>query len=243
MTEEGRRSLPGPDLVPGQLRGYRQFELRHDGLYPLVHSEAGPWGGQLETARCATGADHAAPEAGCRCGLYGWYLPGSATVAVGPASAVIAVQGRCILGDRGFRASKARIEAVALPSAVRWSPRAARKARSMLAARYPETAVYNTARQMLKDYPPHDVRGLGIDPPRDLSRGYRAAAALLWSSVLLPTYALAALPREGVAVMVSRWWPLLLVVALGWQVGMVWLLTRLLALQTNNPTGGPPRRP
>lgn len=243
MTENGDRPLPGPDLVPGQLRGYRQFDLRDDGLYPLVHSEDGAWGGDLETARCATGADHTAPDPGCRCGLYGWYLPGSATVALGPVSAVISVQGRCILGDRGFRAAQGRIEAVALPAAVRWTPRAARSARGMLATRYPQTAVYSSARQMLKDYPPHDVRELGIDPPPDHSRGYRAAAALLWSSVLLPTYALAALPREGVAVLVSRWWPLLLLLALGWQVGMVWLLTRLLALQTNNPSGGPPRPP
>jgi hypothetical protein len=102
--------------------------------------------------------------------------------------------------------------------------------------------VYASARQMLKDFPPQDVTGLGIEPPRDRSRGYRTAAVVLWLAVLVPTYALVAVPREGVAVMVSRWWPLVLVLAVAWQAGMVWLLSRLLALQTNNPAGSPRRR-
>jgi hypothetical protein len=234
------RSLPEPDLVPGELRGYRQFELRTDGLYPLVHSETGPWSGELEQARCARGGEHAAPAADCRCGLYGWYLPGSATVPLGPASAVISVRGRCILGDRGFRAAQAHVDAVALPASVRWSPGAARRAREMLATTYPETVVYDSTRQMLKDYPPHDVRGLGIDPPPDRSRGYRAAAMVLWATVVLPTYGLVAVPRETIADVVAHWWPLVLVLVIGWQVSMVWLFTRMLALQGTNPAGGPP---
>ena len=240
---ERSRSIPGPDLVPGELRGYRQFELRSDGLYPLVHGECGPWNGKIERARCARGRDHAAPATDCRCGLYGWYLPGSATVAIGPANAVISVRGRCVLGDRGFRAAQAHIDAVALPVAVRWNPKAARRVRQMLAASYPHTAVYDSTRLMLKDYPPHDVRGLGIDPPRDRSRGYRAALMILWVTVVLPTYALAAVPRATISDTVARWWPILLVLAIGWQVGMGWLLTRLLALQATGPAGGPSQQP
>ena len=40
-------------LVPGELRGYRQFELRADGLYALVYPGSGPWDGRLARARCA----------------------------------------------------------------------------------------------------------------------------------------------------------------------------------------------
>ena len=243
MSDQAGGRLPGPDLVAGELRGYRQFELRADGLYPTVHGECGPWGGRLEKARCATGADHAAPEASCRCGLYGWYLPGSATVALGPVSAVVAVRGRCILGDRGFRAAEGRIEAVALPAAVRWTPSAARRARQMLAARYPRTTVYDSTRQMLKDYPPHDVSGLGIDPPRDRSRALRTAVVALWAAVLLPTYALAAMHGDQPAAVVASWWPLVVLLAVGWQVGLVWLFTRLLALQSGNPSGRRSRGP
>ena len=241
MTDEAGGLLPGPDLVAGELRGYRQFELRADGLYPTVHSECGPWDGRLEKARCASGADHAAPAAACRCGLYGWYLPGSATVALGPVSAVVSVRGRCILGDRGFRAAEGRIEAVALPAAVRWTPSAARRTRQMLAERYPRTEVYDSTRKMLKDYPPQDVKGLGIDPPPDRSRTLRTAVVALWAAVLLPTYALAALQGEPRAAVVASWWPLLVLLAVGWQVGLVWLFTRLRALQSGSPGGsGPP---
>ena len=243
MTDQPGGPLPGPDLVAGELRGYRQFELRADGLYPMVHSECGPWDGRLERARCAAGADHAAPAAECRCGLYGWYLPGSATVALGPISAVVSVRGRCILGDRGFRAAAGRIEAVALPASVRWNPRAARRTRQMLAAKYPLTEVYASTRRMLRDYRPQDVSGLGIHPPPDRSRTLRTAVIVLWAAVLLPTYALAALHGQTPAVAVASWWPLVVLLAVGWQVGLVWLFTRLLGLQSGSPPGGRPRGP
>lgn len=218
-------------LVPGELRGYRQFELRGDGLYPLVRSGSGPWEGRLERARCAAGADHAPPGVGCGCGLYGWYLPGSATVSLGPASAVIAARGRCVLGDRGFRAAEARIEAVALPATVRWNPRAASRARRMLAERYPRTRVYGSARQMLRAYPPHAVSALGIHPPGDRSRGYRAAAAATWATGLVLTPALAALLPLVVPHGFDSWWPLLVLFAVAWQAGLVWLIAQLLRLQ------------
>lgn len=237
MTEGGPDPRPGTALVPGELRGYRQFQLRADGLYPLVHHRSGPWDGRMEHATCAAGAEHPAPAADCRCGLYAWYLPGSATVSLGPASAVVAARGRCILGDRGFRAANARIEAVALPAAVRWNPPAGSRARRMLELTYPQTRIYSSARRMLKDYPPHDVRGLGIDPPRDRSRGYRAAVFALCTAVVLLTYSLAALPRDTVAAVASQWWPVLVLLAVGWQAGLVWLLSRLMALQTTNPVG------
>lgn len=227
-----------PALVPGELRGYRQFELRADGLYPLVHSGFGPWDPRLERARCAAVAEHAPPESECRCGLYGWYLPGSATVALGPASAVIAARGRCVLGDRGFRAAAARIEAVALPAAVRWNPRAAARARRMLAERYPATRVYGSVRQMLKDHPPHDLRELGIDPPGDRSREYRAALVATWLTGLLLIVTLAAAPRLLTGHGLGDWWPLLVLLVVAWQGGLVWLIARLLRLQAPDPPAG-----
>lgn len=242
MSQDPPPSDRGCALVPGELRGYRQFELRPDGLYPLVHSRTGPWEGTLHRARCSTGAEHEAPDADCRCGLYAWYLPGSATVSLGPVAAVVAARGRCILGDRGFRASRARIEAVALPAAVRFQPAAARRARRMLGERYPDTRVYPSARAMLKDFPPHDVTSLGIEPPPDPSRGYRAAAVALWVTVVVVTYGIALMPR-AVGDTASHWWPLLVLLAVGWQAAFVWLLARLMALQVPAVTGPPrPRR-
>jgi hypothetical protein len=237
VTGGQRIADPGPQLVPGELRGYRQFQLRGTGLYPLVHSAAGPWDGRLEHARCAAGAEHPAPSVDCCCGLYAWYLPAAATVPLGAASAVVAARGRCILGDRGFRAANARIEAVALPAAVRWHPAAAARARRMLAVQYPQTRVYGSVRRMVRDHPPQDVRELGIDPPCDRSRSYRTAATSLWAAVVLLTGSLALLPREALADTVSRWWSLLVLLTVAWQAALVWLLVRLAAQQGPSPPG------
>ena len=179
--------------------------------------------------------EHVAPASGCTCGLYAWYLPGSATVALGPASAVVAASGRCILGDRGFRAAAARIEAVALPGHLLCRPWAAARVRRMLTTRYPDTTVYASARRMIKDHPPHDVSGLGISPPADRSRGYRSAALGLSAAVMVPTYALFLIPRDAVAQTVTAGWPVFVLLVVLWQAGIVWLLTRLLKLQTDSP--------
>lgn len=237
MADDDRDGMQdnGPALVVGELRGYRQFDLHRDGLYPRVHVQAGPWHGQLERARCLVTPEHESPAPGCKCGLYAWYLPGSATVALGPASAVVAASGRCILGDRGFRAAAARIEAVALPGHVSWNPWTVARARRMLATRYPGTAVYATARRMIRDHPPQDLSGLGIIPPVDRSRGYRTAALVLSAAVIVPTYALFLLPRDAIAPAMAAWWPAFGLAVVLWQAGIVWLLTRLLALQTDRP--------
>lgn len=239
MDKGDRDGVPddGPALVAGELRGYRQFDLRRDGLYPRVHTAAGPWDGRLERARCVVARDHQAPVSGCGCGLYAWYLPGSATVALGPASAVVAASGRCILGDRGFRAAAARIEAVALPGHLWWNPWALGRARRMLATRYPGTTVYATARRMIRDRPPQDLTALGIIPPVDRSRGYRTAALVLSAAVMVSTCALFLLPHDAIAPVIAAWWPALVLAAVLWQAGIVWLLTRLLALQTDTPRG------
>ena len=219
-----------PALVPGELRGYRQFSLRRDGLYPLVHAVTGPWDGTLERAGCAQHG-HPAPASDCRCGLYAWYLPGSATVSIGPVSAVVAARGRCILGDRGFRAESARIEAVALPVTLQLRPVRAARARRMLAGAYPRTRVYRSTRRMLRDHPPHDVTGLGIAPPRDPSRGYRAAAVALWLSFLVAVFSLGAVPRAARIDAVTHWWPVLILVIVVWQAVLIWLFLRLIAQQ------------
>ena len=222
---------PEPALVAGELRGYRQFDLRDDGLRPLVHGETGPWDGELERAVCARGEDHAPPYADCTCGLYAMYRPGSGTISLGAANAVISARGRCVLGDRGFRAASARVEAVALPAGLRLQPRVAARTRRALAARYPHTRVYSSTRRMLRDHPPQDVSALGIVPPPDRSRELRAAAVVLWAVFVVAGYSVVLLPRERAADIAADWWPLLVVAVLGVQAVLIWLLTRLMALQ------------
>ena len=111
----------------------------------------------------------------------------------------------------------------------------------MLAEKYLGTLVYGSVRRMLREHPPHDISALGIRPPRDRSRGYRMAVVGLWLLVLVTTYALAALARDGVVV--SRWWPAMLVLAIAWQAGMVVLFAKLLNLQGGTKPPGPPTQP
>ena len=219
------------DLVPGELRGYRQFDLQDGGLHPLVHQAGGPWDGGLERAGCAKGLDHAPPAADCTCGLYAMYRPGSGTISLGAANAVVSARGRCVLGDRGFRSASARVEAVALPAHLLVRPRTASRTRRELAQRYPHTRVYSSTRRMLRDHPPQDVRELGIVPPPDRSRELRAAAVVLWAVFVVAGYSVVLLPRERAAELAADWWPLLVLVVLGVQAGLIWLLTRLMALQ------------
>lgn len=237
MADDDREGMHGngPALVVGELRGYRQFDLQRDGLYPRVHAQGGPWHGQLEHARCPIAPEHESPAPGCTCGLYAWYLPGSATVVLGPASAVVAASGRCILADRGFRAAAARIEAVALPGHVSWNPWAVARARRMLATRYPDTIVYATTRRMIREHPPRDLSELGIVPPVDRSRGYRAAVLVLSAALIVATSALFLVPRDATAPAMATWWPAFVLVVVLWQAGFVWLLTSLLALQADPP--------
>ena len=222
-TSAGGTALP---LVPGELRGYRQFLLLHDGLYPVVHWTAGRWEPGRQGARCSTGADHPAPARDCTCGFYGWYDPSGTAASYGGAKAVIAASGRIVLGDRGFRSAQARVVAVALPAPLRWQPRGAARARRMLAGSYPDVPVYRSARAMVRAYPPDDVRALGIGPVDRSPLRCRRAAHALWALFVLAGYGVLLLPRESVAAALSTWWPLLVLGVLAWQAALVTLMVR-----------------
>ena len=217
-----------PALVPGELRGYRRFRLADDGLHPTVHSAGGPWSGRLESAVCWVGGEHAAPAHDCGCGLYGWYSPADAreSSGFGDVTAVIAARGRSILGDYGFRAASARIEAVTLPARLRVRPRAAAAARAMLAERYPATSVYDRRKDMVRDHPPSDVRALSPTAGANPAPRYRRLAVGVWAIGVLALYALAAVPRASAfEAGPGLWVPALLGFVL-WQATLVWLAVR-----------------
>ncbi len=217
--------VPVP-LVPGELRGYRQFLLLEDGLYPVVHWAAGPWAQGWRDAACSVGGEHAAPDRGCTCGFYGWYDPSGMSGAYGGVRAVVAVAGRVVLGDAGFRAGRGRVVAMTLPVPLRWHPRATARVRAMLAARYPDVQVYRSMRQMLRDHPPDDLSNLGIGPVDRAPARCRRAALWLWALFVLAGYGVLLLPRERVAEIAAGWWPLLVAAVLAWQAAMVTLVVR-----------------
>ena len=224
-------------LVPGELRGYRQFLLLEDGLYPVVHWAAGRWENGDQPARCSTGASHDVPDRGCTCGFYGWYHPTGTAGAYGGATATVAVSGRVVLGDRGFRAARGRVEAVALPLALRWQPGGATRARRMMAARYPGVPVYRTVRRMVRDHPPHDVSALGVGPVGRAPLRCRRAALVLWCLFVVTGYGVLLLPHGRVANVAATWWPVLVLGVLGWQVALIALMVR----SQPKPVGGDQR--
>jgi hypothetical protein len=214
---------PERSLVPGELRGYRQFLLQADGLHPLVHRSRVPWDGRLERAVCAVGGDHEAPARDCRCGLYAWYRPGGGPLHPGACRAVVLAQGRCVLGDRGFRASAARVEAVALPPIARWWPPAAARTRALLARVHPDAVVHRTTRQMVRAHPPQDVTGLGVVVTGDPGRLLRWVLGIVLGLVALLGWALMLFAPALVQAGASRW-PLLVVGGLVLQALLVALL-------------------
>jgi hypothetical protein len=139
--------------------------------------------------------------------------------------AVIAARGRSILGDRGFRAASARIEAVALPRRLRVRPCAAARVRRMLAARYPQAAVYRSRRQMLRDHPPQEMRDLGITTRPSTARRCKRIARSVWVVGVMAFWSVALLPQDAV----SAAGPVAGLTVLGglvlWQAVLVWLIT------------------
>jgi hypothetical protein len=170
----------GRPLVPGSLRGYRTW--RHagrraavpDGMLPLtsVTRRHVVWTSKL-SARCVTrdtvgsgvGSsalpdDHPAPGAGCNCGIYGWYAPDDARILNASVFGTIEASGRVLMGERGFRAERARITAVVT-----------RNRRVTAACTRAGIAVYRRKRDLLRDYPPDDLSSLlGERPSSNVGR-------------------------------------------------------------------------
>lgn len=157
---------PGRTLVAGSLRGYRTWRLprpgwrRRDGGLPLASvTRRVVWAPTL-TAQCTPkGApprdpwpaegDHRAPVAGCRCGIYGWYDPADSGMVSARVFGVIEASGLVLMGERGFRAERARVVAVA-----------SRNRRLTAACERAGIAVYRRRRDLVRDFPPEDLSPL-----------------------------------------------------------------------------------
>jgi hypothetical protein len=166
-------------LVPGALRGYRTWrpvrrrvELR-PGMLPIssLSRRGVVWPTQLE-AHCtppdvgskAFGGsvmpgDHPAPFNGCECGIYAWYDPRDTRILHARVFGVVEASGLVLLGDRGFRAQKARVAAVVT-----------RSRRVAAACTEAGVEVFRSRRQLVKAYPPEDVSALigPVDEGTDL---------------------------------------------------------------------------
>lgn len=211
---------PGGDgaglLVPAALRGYRLFVAREGRLWPTVHTGSGPWSVTRERAVCAARKGHAAPGPDCGCGLYGWYHPRDARASSGFVLAVIRATGGVVLGEHGFRAQDAEVEAVVVPHLGSDGRTAA-----ALAQAYPQARVYRSRRRMLQDHPPDDLHALGIAGRPSPASRYRTWGLLVWLVGLAAMYSVVVLPRELLADPPAGAWVPAVIVFLAWQTALV----------------------
>jgi hypothetical protein len=162
----------GRPLVAGSLRGYRTWRLQRRGSsasgdpLPLTSvTRRVVWGPTL-TACCTPDVtassgqgpaipvgDHRAPAVGCRCGIYGWYDPTDTGILRAGVFGVIEASGLILMGERGFRAERARIVAVV-----------SRKRRLTEACEQAGIAVYRRRGDLVRDWPPEELSPLLGDP-------------------------------------------------------------------------------
>jgi len=158
----------GRPLVAGSLRGYRTWRLQRRGSpacgdsLPLTSvTRRVVWRPTL-TACCTPEGmaspgpgpatlvgDHAAPAAGCQCGIYGWYDPADTGMLRAGVFGVVEASGVVLMGERGFRAERARIVAVV-----------SRNRRLTAACERAGIAVFRRRRDLVREYPPEDLSGL-----------------------------------------------------------------------------------
>jgi hypothetical protein len=122
--------LSAPDIA-GEILGWKvlalsdQGRLRNDHLHHVViptglsspsRSAHWPIGDWLHAACPKGGADHQPPEENCTCGIYAVAQPAGAHPYIGKAPLTVLVRvalaGKVIPGDRGWRAERARVAAL-----------------------------------------------------------------------------------------------------------------------------------
>ena len=116
-------------------------------------------------------AGHAAPAAGCQCGIYGWYDPTDTGMVRAGVFGVVEASGLVLMGERGFRAERARIVAVV-----------SRNRRLTAACEQAGIAVYRRRRDLVRDFPPEDLSAL-LGGPRDRQPPAPSPRALALSGV------------------------------------------------------------
>jgi len=168
-------------MVPGTLRGYRVWKLHPNGLASLSIGRY-VWGSGTEQARCLMSfSSHSALEAPvrrCTCGLYAKHTLDAVEDEFMSGSLMygsIKAHGRIILGDSGFRAERAEIEALLWQG----SPIRYTDPDGELAIVLNSVPFYTSRKKFLKDYPPISVGHLlPEEAPKDQVQYWGPAAVL-----------------------------------------------------------------
>lgn len=155
------------ELVPGFLRGYRCWYLAQLGDEPHLASVAQnyAWTPGRLTAQCLHQVPNhhwsEAPKRGCGCGFYATYV-GFPPDYIGSIEGSIKAEGRIIMGQRGFRAQYATVEAlcfgdIGLGDLIR------RTSVEYLKEAF-EVPFFDNRRDLMDAFPPQDVSHLIGEP-------------------------------------------------------------------------------
>jgi hypothetical protein len=164
----------GRPLVAGTLRGFRTWHplsrwasvperalplaavtRRHVIWTPtLIAYCSPPKRGALDHLPSTPPPNHPAPSVGCSCGIYAWYEPDDIYIVNAGVFGTIEASGVILVGERGFRAQRARITAVLTCNR-----------RLSAACAEAGIAVYRRRCDLVRDQPPEDVASLLDDRP------------------------------------------------------------------------------
>lgn len=216
-------------LVPGTVLGFRQFRIGEDGqLLPLFTGDR-PWAATVTEAVCATDPTHRPPVEGCSCGLHAWHHAEDALArdGLGVVAAAVRAHGRIALGEHGFRAERAEVVAVCLPS--RWSARRRAEVTTRLAATRPGTEVLSSARAFRRRFPAEDLTALGVRSRPTAQARLQRAVHVPWVLGVIALYSIVVWPPAMDHLVGAGGWLLLLVAFVAWQT---WLVRHSLSTDT-----------
>src|SRR5262249_19107972 len=139
-------------------------------------------------------ASHHSPSRGCDCGIYAWYAPDDTAILYARVFGAVEASGLVLMGERGFRAARARIVAVVT-----------RNRRLAAACAAAGVTVYRRRRALLRDHPPEDLSGLLAadskpepevhEPSRQAAGRFgRVVCGVVWGRAVLLALAAALLP-------------------------------------------------
>lgn len=162
MSEFGDSDSP---VFLGELRGYRKwlagphvYDGNRFGLKLLSVFQLDFWGSEPIVAKCHGGmievdrqwepfVHGSSPDPKCTCGIYAFYGPNPRYL--GSISGSIAASGTIIPGTLGFRAERARIEALVFEGR--------NSVTEGLRSSYPEVPIFPDWESLVKEFPPSDV--------------------------------------------------------------------------------------
>jgi hypothetical protein len=225
----------GRPFVAGTLLGYRtwhpltRWSKIPDGALPLaaVAQRDVVWPPTL-SARCIPPrftsragqpsmieARHTVPSSGCTCGIYAWYDPVDAGIFNARVFGAVQASGLILMGDRGFRAERASITAVAT-----------RNRRIAAACADAGIAVYRHRRDLIREHPPEDLTSLlGEQPVSREDREPGRARARRANRALV--YALCGRTAVIVAAALTLPWPAAVLAAVVAEVILIVLIMTL----------------